>query len=508
MRLAEMTKRIKMRTVDLYLRGRHAVERHIAQTEDAKLSQHLQRITKLKTSILGMHQIAQTFSFKLNTEFENDHKIEWDPEGTIEELNKLKNHLQRQPLSKDDAPPTLDAIKSTVETLLEGFRQQEEDNAPFQLGKDIADWVRPSALVTTLKDEAEDDPFDKMWSQVSDREDLDVRMTQQIPELPNEMDTYVLQKRDGTELQEWIPESRLEEKEDDRSTLVCGSESDVFQICTEEEIEEILKAQAKAKKQNESLQNEATSSRPAHVVPLSNSVLAGGNAKENPSFSPYLKLPPGPAPISMKQFLKNLGKDVEKEAENGPKQAPSPKEPRGDSPEPIQPISTPSTTSVTTSPTPPVVTTSVQERGSFQAGGFSAFGQPSQLGSGTGPQLGSLRASQFGMGMGTSSGNMGGGFGAYASGGNVFENLARGQTGQGTNAFASFSQQGQSNAFASFSQQGQPSAFGSFSQQGQPNAFTSFSQQGQPSAFGMGMGTSAFNVTGQKENSKLYEMRK
>lgn len=485
-RLAEVSKQTKIRAIDLAWHG-HQILQTLKENEiDDAVQQQMDFIHRLQNRILSVHQIIQNFQFVLKKEESEPEKVQWDVEDTISQLGKQKQMLEHFSSAQGCPASSRPMVEETVDQMLSEFQEAPEEDDSVEIMKEIIQWVNPPLMVTKLAS-AEKCEEEKMWKTVSDKDSYisikDLPQTMELPDDPAQ--TFLLEKiephdEDAKSLYQWIPEKEVSVSSDDQteSFFTIESDSDKLELCTEEEIEQIIQAQAQREAEEAAKLHTAglpMTEEQKKVEALFSRVLQGVSSRGTEPVTAF-KLPTAPPVPSMQQFLKNLDQEavqiipttepppVRRESSNMTENSASP--------EPAQPPS--SVPSFSTSPAPVAASLPVQNQGvgSFQAGGFSGFGMPSQMGMmGVAPQLGSLGNAHPSGGGASGSGAIGGGFGAFAKGGNVFGAMAQGQSGQPLNAFAAMA------------------------------------QQSQPGSFG-GMNAPGFNINSCQGNSKLFEMRK
>ena len=500
-RLAELTKLTKMQAVDLAMQARQAVEvvEQNAVAEDVQ--QRVDLIKHLQENVAMAQRITQCFQFSLSQRDAPSGRLEWDVGASMDSLKRLKAQCQLSvsPRGASTEVPSRSQVEECVKRVREA--PSPTDN-PLHSITEILAGVSPEPIVTKVSESVGSESSrseSRIWKQVVGEETWNVcRVKTDRLQLPEEGGTsFVLRKTGASPSDyEWIAEQEMSDRlasDDEKSFGTFEGDSDELVLCSEEEIEEIMKAASLKEKEDQS----PLTQRPPQNIPLRpgeiffTKIAAVNNLKHNASdrAEPMVlfKLPQVPPTPTKEQFLKNLGLEqvkVEQQSIEVPsasqqeavsgngKTAPSPESPTQTS-TPL--LSAEPSLPAKTGATPTPMTQQFQGTSAFQAAGFAGFGVPSQMGSisNVAPQLGSLNAFQQGT---TGASSMGGGFGAYAKGGNVFGALAQ--------------------------------AHGS-----QQNAFSAMAQQ---SSFGGGGGggggvmpqTSKFGMSGKEGNSKLFEMRK
>ena len=482
-----------MRAIDLCREARRAVEKYEENDMDMELHEKMKWVHRLRKRMLTIRQITENFVCTVQKRENTEERLEWDVDETIIVLKKERKQLRQ---SITQAPWTTSQtqreIGQEVERLMGQFREEHPPDVSAETMKDFFEWAPRLLLTQTNEPNITKPGEDTLWIRIAGPmrcvQDSIFAEAEKLP--PSETGTYVLQASPSRNGLQWVPEET-------EATSSCAEEKPVYlteedtnqlELCTEEEIKQIVQRQSEshARESQKTAEISAEESKLSKEAEQLARVLRHAEILDTPERDHTSeigeKLPEVPVPPTQEQFIKNLGQKMPtktakpKNAMSRPGVHAKPKAPpieaaasKTSLPETKPAI--PSNPSNSQAPSnPPITVMQKQGAGTFQAAGFSAFGQPSHVGAmGVAPQLGSLQQEKTAV---SGKGSIGGGFGAFASGGNVFGTFSQTQGGQNQNAFAAMAQKQTSDAFGRTKPGG------------------------------------TFNISTKQENAKLFEMRK
>ena len=482
-----------MRAIDLCREARRTVEKYEENDMDQELQEKMKWIHRMRKRMLTIHQITESFVCTVQKRDNVEERLEWDVDATVTLLKKERKELRQSMIRAPwTTSQTETEIDRKVAQLMEQFPEEHPKDASAENMKDFFEWA-PGPLLTQINERiGTGTGEDTLWIRMAGplRCVQDSIFAEAVKRPPTETGSYVLQVSPSQGTFQWVPEVTAAASSscaEDIPIHLTEKDADQLELCTEEEIKQIVQKQSEsharesqrtAEMSGEESQWSKEIEQFAHVLQRA---AMQNTAERDLASRTGEKLPQAPAAPTKEQFLRNIGQKMPKTEK--PKNTVSRQGVHAKTKTlPIEAAASktslpetkpaiPSNPSNTQAPSnPPIAVMQQQGVGTFQAAGFSAFGQPSHVGAmGVAPQLGSLQQQKTAL-SGTTS--IGGGFGAFASGGNVFGSFSQTQGGQSQNAFAAMAQKQTSEAFGRTKPGG------------------------------------TFNISAKQENAKLFEMRK